>query len=120
MGLKLKENINPEILRKYGFLTGKEWAEKGERCLVGIGHEYEYSWYHKFLMNPDELEKISYMDDDNDIPTISITIRTDKDHNNDLYISCAISDSYHIEGYELDFVSETIFDLVKDDILEKY
>ena len=29
MGLRLKDSVNPEELRKFGFKTGKEWAEQG-------------------------------------------------------------------------------------------
>lgn len=32
--LKLKDGVDVESLRKYGFKTGKEWAAQGERCFL--------------------------------------------------------------------------------------
>lgn len=54
MSLRVKAGIDLEELKKYGFKTGKEWADAGERCLEGIGYEYQHEWYHKFLMDADE------------------------------------------------------------------
>ncbi len=51
MSLRVKAGIDLEELKKYGFKTGKEWADAGERCLEGIGYEYQHEWYHKFLMD---------------------------------------------------------------------
>lgn len=33
MSLRVKAGIDLEELKKYGFKTGKEWADAGERCL---------------------------------------------------------------------------------------
>lgn len=118
MSLVLKKGIDPEILKKYGFKTGKEWAKK-ERCLQGSGYEYQHNWYHKFLMDEEEPDKILYADEQYDQPLVEITIRIGEEYNNDLYIDCTPSGTYHIGGYELDIVAETIYDLVKDGILEK-
>ena len=38
--LKIKDDIDLNELRKFGFKTGKEWADSGERCLKGAGFEY--------------------------------------------------------------------------------
>lgn len=54
MSLRVKEGIDLEVLREYGFKTGKEWSDAGERCLAGIGYAYQHGWYHKFLMDADE------------------------------------------------------------------
>ena len=48
--LKIKDDIDLNELRKFGFKTGKEWADSGERCLQGGGFEYMHGWWHKFRM----------------------------------------------------------------------
>lgn len=35
MSLRVKAGIDLDELKKYGFKTGKEWADAGERCLEG-------------------------------------------------------------------------------------
>lgn len=119
MGLRLKEGVNPEILRNYGFKTGREWAEQGERCLQGKGHEYMYGWYHKFLMDEEDVDEIQYADEEFDQPVVKITIRAEEKYNNDLYVDCVPWGTYHIGGSELDVLQETLFDLISDGILEK-
>lgn len=46
MSLRVKAGIDLEELKKYGFKTGKEWADAGERCLAGIGYAYQHEWYY--------------------------------------------------------------------------
>jgi hypothetical protein len=125
MGLKLRDGINPDILRKYGFHLGKEDFGKERWCGDGIGYEYQADWYHKFLTcNEDTgeygegLGKIAYTDDDFDVPMVQISFRTDRQ--NELYIDCAPSScTYHIEGNELEIIVDTIFQLTQDQLLEK-
>lgn len=74
MSLRVKAGIDLEELKKYGFKTGKEWADAGERCLEGIGYKYQYEWYHKFLMDADEPSKIAYIAEDYDIPCVQISV----------------------------------------------
>ena len=73
MSLRVKAGIDLEELKKYGFKTGKEWADAGERCLEGIGYKYQHEWYHKFLMDADEPSKIAYIAEDYDIPCVQIS-----------------------------------------------
>ena len=41
MSLRVKAGIDLEVLREYGFKTGKEWSDAGERCLeAGLGRLY--------------------------------------------------------------------------------
>ena len=120
MGLRLKEDVDPEILRKYGFKTGKEWADAGERCLEGPGCETYHPWYHKFLMDKEHPEKIAYTDEEYDLPMVQISIRIGVFFKNDMYVDCSPCDTYHIGGSELDILLETIFDMVNDGILVNY
>lgn len=124
MGLKLKESVNPEILRDYGFHLGKEDFGKERWCGDGLGFQYQAEWYHKFLRLDEETGeynsvtgKIIYTDDELDIPMVQISFRIGK--GNDLYIDCAPSGTYHIEGRDLDIITETIYDLTQAGFLEK-
>lgn len=119
MSLKLKEGINLQELVNYGFKTGKEWSEQGERCLKGEGYKYQHEWYHKFLMDDENPDKIMYADEDYDQPIVHISIRTGDNFNNDVYIDCTPSGTYHIGGSELDIVTETLFDLINAGLLKK-
>lgn len=119
MGLRLKEGVPPEILKEYGFRTGKEWADSGERCLVGPGYEYQHGWWHKFSMDEEEPEKVAYTDDEYDIPMVKISFRTKEKFGNDLYIDCAPSSTYHIGGHDLTVLTDTLFDMISDGVLEK-
>lgn len=119
MELRLKKGVNPQELRKYGFKTGKEWADQGERCLEGTGYEYQHDWYHKFLMDEDNPGKILYADEEYDQPVVHIAIRIGENFDSDLYIDCTPSGSHHIGGSELDIVVEIIYDLVNDGLMEK-
>lgn len=83
MSLRVKAGIDLDELKKYGFKTGKEWADAGERCLEGIGYKYQHEWYHKFLMDADEPSKIAYIAEDYDIPCVQISVRTE---HRDLYV----------------------------------
>lgn len=116
MSLRVKEGVDLKVLRDYGFKTGKEWSDAGERCLAGIGHAYQHEWYHKFLMDADEDNtKIAYISDDYDIPCVRILVRTE---HRDLDVDVAVEDSYHVGGSELDIVTDTIYELTQAGILE--
>lgn len=115
MSLRVKAGIDLEELKKYGFKTGKEWADAGERCLEGIGYKYKHEWYHKFLMDADEPSKIAYIAEDYDIPCVQISVRTE---HRDLYVDVAVEGTYHVGGSELDIVTDTIYELTQAGILE--
>lgn len=74
MGLRLKDSVNPDELRKFGFKTGKEWAEQGELYLQGEGYKYQWNWYHKFLMDEEDPNKIYYADKEYDLPMVQIAV----------------------------------------------
>lgn len=105
--LKIKDNVNMEVLRNYGFLKGKEWADRGEKCLDGILYKYKHDWYHKFVMDEEYPDKIQYGDYDNPVATIYV-----KDNR---YICFNVEDSYYNE----DLVLDSLFDMINDGIVEK-
>ena len=57
--IKLKDGINPEVLRKYGFKPGKEFSFKERRFDYNIGVAgdwFKEDWF-KFEMDPEEPDK---------------------------------------------------------------
>ena len=114
MGIRLKKNVNPEILRNYGFRKGKEWADAGEPCISGIGHEYLQNGYHKYMMDEEESDHIYYAD--GEIPMVDIWLK----ENGVFDIDCTPCGTYHIGGQDLDIVTDTICKLANDGIIETY
>ena len=111
-------NVDFEVLRNFGFKKGKEWADAGERCLEGSGYKYQHEWWHKFMMDKEDDNRIAYIDDEYDIPCVQIIIRTEE-HLRDVYIDVAVEGTYHIGGSDLDIFSETIMDLTEAGLIEK-
>lgn len=109
--LKVKDDVNMEQLRQYGFKLGTEW--KGERFLNGC--DYMLSWWHKCSMDPDNPERVYYADDEYDQPMVHVCIRDDRT----LYADVTPSCTYSVSGGELSALMETIYDMVHDGILEK-
>ena len=116
--IKIKDNVDFEVLRNFGFKKGKEWADLGERCLEGIGYEYQHEWWHKFMMDEEDESKIAYISDEYSIPCVQITVRTEE-HLRDIYIDVAVEGTYHVCGSDLDIISETIMDLTVAGLIEK-
>lgn len=110
--LKLKENVDFEELRKYGFKPGKEWA-KTERC-TGEYHA-TYDWWLKYLMDEEEPEKVAYTSDEYDIPCVGIGIMPSRV----VYIDYSVESTYHIGGSDVDIVNDTLFDLITAGLLVK-
>lgn len=113
MILKIKDGADLENLRIFGFRTGKEYADSGERCM-GVGYEYQHDWYHKFSTDP-ETGKVLYADDDMDQPMVQISVRRET---REIYIDCTPSCTYHIGGDDLDVLISTVMDLTKSGLLE--
>lgn len=118
--LKIKDNVSLEILRNYGFKTGKEWADSGERCLVGTGYEYLHNRWFKFRMDIDEetgelTDRIMYTNEEYDIPMVEISVIPET---RSIYLDLAPSCTYHIDGDELDVATDTLFQLISDGLVE--
>lgn len=113
--LKLKDGVDVESLRKYGFKTGKEWAAQGERCfLPEVGMSYQYEWFHVFAMDEEEPEKIAYTSDEFSIPRMQLYVR-------DLHVccSCSVEGTYHIDNDDMEPLFTVLFNMITDGILEK-
>lgn len=114
MRAKIKNDVDLDELRKFGFKTGREWADAGERCLQGSGFEYMHEWWHKFLMDEEDENRIAYISEEYDIPKVQISVRTN--FRRDIYIDVAVEGTYHTS--ELDVVIETIYQLTQAGLLE--
>lgn len=121
MGLRLKEGIGIDELRKYGFELGSVLGKRDSfnRCLGSDGYSYMDNWAHKFLLDEDEPEKVAFTDEEFDIPMVHMCFRLDEQYGRDLYIDVAPSCTYHIGGSDLDIVAETIFAMTRAGLLEK-
>lgn len=73
-----------------------------------------HGWWHKFLMDEEDENKIAYISEAYDIPSVQISVRTDC--HRDIYADVAIEGSYH--SSDLDVVTETIYELTKAGLLE--
>lgn len=97
--LKLKDGVDVESLRKYGFKTGKEWAAQGERCfLPEVGMSYQYEWFHVFAMDEEEPEKIAYTSDEFSIPRMQLYVR-----DRHVCCSCSVEGTYHIDKSKINW-----------------
>lgn len=117
--IKLRDNIDPEILRNFGFQKGKEFFGKEKWCGNGIGYEYQSEWFMKFLRMDEETGELGENGDiyysEGDIPMIQMVFRTDF-KNRDLFIDATPAGTYHISDF--DMVMETIVKLTEAGIIE--
>lgn len=111
--LRLKENVDFEELRKYGFKPSKEWAET-ERC-TGEYHATN-GWWLKYAMDEEEPEKVAYISDEYDIPCVELGIRP---NDRSIWVDYSVEGTYHIGGSEVDMVNDTLFDLITAGLLVK-
>lgn len=123
MSLVLRQGVNPEVLRDFGFKPGREFFGKERWCGDGIGYEYQADWYHKFLRIDEdtglygEIGDIAYTDNEFDIPMVHMSFHIGG--LNDLYIDCAPSGTYYIGGDDLDVITDTIYDLIQAGLVER-
>lgn len=71
-------------------------------------------------MDEEDPNKIYYADKEYDLPMVQIAVRTDRNFNNDIYVMCIPNGTYHISGNDLDVVTNTIFDLIGNGLIERY
>lgn len=107
---KIKEDINLEVLRKYGFKLGKEYPES-ERCIC---NDYERDDYWFISMSLDEPDKVNYASDEFDQPTWSVHIQS----NRRLWIECVPSCTYHIDNLDMEQMFFTLMNMILDGIIE--
>lgn len=112
--LKIKDGIDLRTLENYGFEVGRNFIDRGERCIC---NESEHKDYWKFSMCEDEPENVLYADDDFDQAMVSIQVQSSA--NNRLLIECVPSGTYHISMDELDVITDTLYDMILDGVVEK-
>lgn len=113
--LKLKDNVDFSVLRDFGFRTGEEINEEDSIFYVD---DYNTEDWFKFLRydedDEDSVGEIIY-DANSNVAEVSMSFSPS---NRKLFIEIAPISSYHVECHDLDVVTDTIFQLVKADIVE--
>ena len=122
MALRLKDSVSPERLKEFGFHRAEDDFKTELWCGDGMGAHKD--WWYKFLtVDPETYEygegydDIAYAEDSMN-PMVQLIFRIGS--GNDLWIDCTPSETYHIEGDEVDIVADTIYDLVDSGIVEKF
>lgn len=111
--LKIKDEVDLKELEKFGFKIGKELAKEKEfESILGeIGYEYMANWYHKCetpLIEDEWGDKVT---------RTHIHI---KDDTRSIYIDLLNNDcTYHNSGDEIEFIENTLYDLITADLVEK-
>lgn len=79
--------------------------------------EYQYEWYHLMKFDFDEDSGCPIEDEYGNISAkISICVRDDRS----IYIDIMNNDcTYHNSGSELEFIENTLFDLIQANLVEK-
>ena len=104
--LKVKDYLPLEELREYGFRPWEEWGEIDMNICPSKGS------YLIFAMDPDE-DEVMYAEDD--LPACYIEIDPESRR---LWCEGIPCGTYHISGWELDIITDTIYKMTQDGILE--
>lgn len=117
MSLKIKDGVDLNELRKFGFALGHELIEMGETFEEVLdGCEYMKDWWIKFKMDPDSPEEIEMTEDGN--PVCEAWVDTRYGHNH-LWFDASPNCTYHVSMNELDIVTDTVFELAMAGLIEK-
>ena len=107
--LKLKDNVDFEQLREYGFKPGKEYI--GYENLICNEWEYDNYFYFKTAYeNPDEV----LVSEDTEHPLVSMSV--DKRHRT-IYIDAEPDCTYHVSSLDIAEVLNIIALMVKDGLI---
>lgn len=105
---KLKDTVDLEQLRKYGFRPGNEYDDY-KRCIC---NDYEYdNWW---LISLDSKGAVRYADYDEDQPMWCVQVRDDMT----LWIECVPSFSYSISIYDMEHMFHALYNMIADGIIE--
>ena len=108
--LELKDSVDFEQLREYGFKPGREY--KDYERLICNDWEYDNYFYFKTACgNPDEV----LVSEDTEHPLVSMEV--DKRHRT-IYIDAEPDCTYHISSLDIAEVLNIIALMVKDDLIE--
>ena len=104
--LKVKDYLPFEELRKYGFKPWKEWGE------IDMNISPDKGSYLIFAMDPEE-DGVIYVDEE--LPMCYIEIDPVSRY---LWCEAIPCCTYHVSGRELDTITDTIYKMTQDGILE--
>jgi hypothetical protein len=106
----IKDNVNLESLRNYGFKIGREISDN-ERCIC---NDPERDDYWLIPMEPDNPSKVFYADADFDQPIWSIHVKSTRK----LWIDCVPSCTYHIDNMDMEYIFYTLKRMIEDGLIE--
>lgn len=116
--IRLKDGIDINILREFGFKSGAEWRAADEPAFGD--HCGQDNAFYKFYMDPEQSDRIYYIDEDTDVATCEMSFITGTDGVIRLFIDAAPSCTYHIDTYDWgDIVEDIIYDLAMAGAIEK-
>ena len=116
--LKVKDDVDLSVLRNFGFTTGKEVKTEFDESNTSLVDDLSLdSWFKFFRYEDDHYNKdiSGRIIQDNDVAEVSIQILADSRR---VWVEVAPIASYHVEGSELDVVTDTIAQLAVAGIIE--
>lgn len=116
--IRLKDGIDINVLREFGFKSGAEWREVDNRSFGAYcGNDRAF---YKFHMDPENPDQINYIEDDTDVAVCELSFVPGNDDIIRLFIDAAPTCTYHVDTYDWDgLVENTIYDLTMAGVIEK-
>ena len=112
--IKLKDGIDPSVLRPFGFQTKEEVNSECEAN--GTCFDVSEDGYYKFLRYDEDDPNAGQIIYDGYSYNANVCMHFRP--NRKLWVEVTPIGTYHLEGRELDVVTDTIFDLVTAGIVE--
>lgn len=116
MRLRIKDGVDLNELRKFGFRTGAELSEDEDFEEFLSGCSYMNDWWIKYQMNPDFPDKVKVTEDENPVCEAWVDTREGKNY---LWFDVTPDCTYHASMDELELITETVFDLAMAGLIEK-
>lgn len=107
---KIKENVELETLRQFGFKLGYEYPDY-ERCIC---NDFEINDYWLIPFDPDEPDKIYYADEDFDQPIWCIHVNGIRK----VWIDCVPLGTYHTDNCEMEEMFYILREMILAGIIE--
>lgn len=106
--LKIKQTIQLDDLRKYGFKQGTEYPDN-ERCIC---NDYEREDFWLISMESDNPDEVEYAEED--LPLWSIHINTERR----LWIECVPFGDFCINSFDIENMLHTLYQMISDGVIE--
>ena len=107
---KIKESVDLNSLRKYGFKIGFEYPDN-DRCICNLSDCNDF-WLIPF--DPDYPDKVCFAGDDIDQPVWSVHVQSSRR----VWIDCVPSCTYHIDNHTMEQMFYALKQMIEDGIIE--